>query len=212
MLVVSILTALGVLAALLQVLGYILYIGSIFASKTIPNPASWLMFAYGTALVVFLERASGATTALLLLPIACAGMSIFVASLCFARAFREEVDAVDGAIFLLDIVLTALYFGVAFYSGNAAEFAPLLLIAGAILTVATFVPLLRSTWRDSGREQSQPWLVWTCAYAVLTLATIIGDAMTHPALLLYPLVNFGLHGVMLMLSRRVRAMPKGVSA
>lgn len=46
---------LGIVAAALQAAGYLVYGSRVLRRDILPNPTSWLMFAYGTTLLFILE-------------------------------------------------------------------------------------------------------------------------------------------------------------
>src|SRR3989344_5308338 len=78
---------LGILAAGLQVVAYILYIRD---DEIDPNPTTWFMFAYGTGLLAIMEWDSDATPAELFLPTVCALFSIYVSLRCWIRARKAD--------------------------------------------------------------------------------------------------------------------------
>jgi hypothetical protein len=195
---VAFMAGLGGVAAILQVAGYLVYL-RYFVKHTIrPNAASWLMFAYGTALLAFFEYEHGASMALLLLPGACAAMSIIVALMCLRKGATERTDRFEATIFSIDLWLTVMYVGLTLGIGKGA-LPPLVvdgfLIAVNLTAVTCFIPLVRSTWREPDRELPAPWLVWTAAYSCLAVATWQADGGAHPTLLLYPVLNAFLHGL-----------------
>ncbi len=193
---------LGGCAALLQVAGYLLYIRNIFTKSILPNAASFLMFAYGTAFVFLLEWQGGATAAMLALPGACAFMGVVIAVLCLRKGATESLDGVEKLTFAIDVALTIGY-GIALAAfGQNPAFALLFLLGLNATTLTAFFPLLRSTYRFPKRERPGPWLVWTLAYACLTAATLAAGGSKAPALLVYPVVNLALHAALLVLSLR----------
>ncbi len=201
--------ALGVFAAALQVAGYLFYIRGFLRKAIRPNAASYVMFAYGTALVAFLAWESGATPRELILPVACAGMSLFVAGLCLRTNMTDPVDRFEGGIFVADLLLTIAYGALVLGNADRAQVSPAFLLLSNVTTLTCFIPILRSTWRSPGREQPLPWIIWTCAYLALTAATMVETGLANPVLLLYPVLNAGLHLGMSLLSLR-QAMWPGV--
>lgn len=196
---------LAILAAALQALGYILY-ARLFLKKVIrPNAASSFMFAYGTALLVLLEYGDGAAWEVLALPATCAFMSIFIALLCLRKGATEKVDKVEAVAFSADVWLTLLWFAIAFGYGEIALYSAGFLLAGNVTTLTAFFPVLRSTWKTPEREQPLPWLVWTSAYIILAVVTVLSDRFQNPALLVYPVLSAVLHGSVALMSLRGRA-------
>ncbi|HKR23781.1 MAG TPA: SET domain-containing protein-lysine N-methyltransferase, partial [Allosphingosinicella sp.] len=189
----------------MQALGYLLY-ARLFMKKVIrPNAASSFMFAYGTALLVLLEYSDGASWPLLALPATCAALSIGIALLCLRKGATEPVDQVEAVAFSADIWLTVLWAAIAFGYGVISPFSAGFLLAGNVTTLTAFFPVLRSTWRTPEREQPAPWLVWTAAYSVLAVVTLLADQGRHPALLVYPLLSVALHGSVAVMALRGRA-------
>ena len=196
---------LAIAAAALQALGYLLY-ARLFMKKVIrPNAASSFMFAYGTALLVLLEYGDGAAWPVLALPATCAALSVGIAVLCLRKGATEPVDRVEAVAFSADVWLTVLWAAIAFGYGAISPFSAGFLLAGNVTTLTAFFPVLRSTWRTPEREQPAPWLVWTAAYSVLAVVTLLADQGRHPALLVYPLLSVALHGSVAVMALRGRA-------
>lgn len=195
-------SALGVLAAVFQISGYLLYIRNFLKRSIRPNAASYLMFAYGTSLVAFLAWQNGAVLAELLLLFACAAMSVIVALLCLRRNATEPVDRFEAIIFSADLWLTIGYAVLVFTHVDKAVYAAIFLFLGNVTTLTSFMPILRSTWRDPRREQPMPWVIWSLAYMFLTAATLATTGLDQPVLLIYPVANVVLHVAMALFSLR----------
>jgi hypothetical protein len=209
----------GVAAGMLQLFGYVVYMRD---ADIEPNPVTWLMFAYGTMLLTALEWDSEATAAELILPLVCSAMAVFVAARCWRRArLRDPLrywprewwpeDWRDRAAFQIDLILTALYLGAALLTygdrigvemKNAAVV--IFLIAANLTTLSAFFPLIRNVVEHPERERTLPWAIWTSAYALLGLATVLSQGRLWNELMLYPLMNAGLHGMVAYLSRKSR--------
>ena len=199
---ISQMDALGLIAAVLQVAGYAIYIRNFQKEAIKPNAASFLMFAYGTSLLAFLEWKSGASLALLALPFACAALGVVVGLMCLRAGATEPIDRFEARAFWTDVWLTIFYmvFALGFDAGD--RFVIPFLIATNLSAIVCFVPILRSTWQSPERELPAPWALWTSAYVILSLATFNAHGLSHPELLLYPLLNAVLHVAMLVLTMR----------
>ncbi len=194
--------AFGLIAAMLQAIGWIVY-SRLFLKRIIrPNAASSFMFAYGTALMVLLEAGSGASWHVLALPVTCTVFSCLVAALCLRRGATEPVDGIEAIAFSADVWLTVLWAAIAFGYGDITPYAAGFVVAGNVTTLTAFFPVLRSTYLTPEREQPAPWCVWTLAYTALTITTILADRGQHPELLLYPALNAFLHGSVALLAFR----------
>ena len=116
---------LGPLAGVLYLLGSIVYYSKL--EKIDPNPVTWLMFSYGTLIIIVLEWDRDATWTELVLPIVSAGLDLLIMFEVWRRARRDE-RATRGAARLWpgkllpqdrwervslysDLVITALYVG-----------------------------------------------------------------------------------------------------
>jgi len=205
----SAIDAIAVLSGCFQAGGYLYYLMLARRGDIEPNPASWLMFAYGTGLIVVIEADIGAGWRELLLPAVCALSSIVVAAIAWRN--RKAVMALsmsDLWTFWADLALTVGYVSVwllerAGHIGAGQRSAASILILGCALatTLTSFMPILRSTIRNRSSEHVGPWLVWSAAYALLLVATAFHpDAYVSAALLLYPAMNLVLHGTMVYLS------------
>jgi uncharacterized membrane protein len=192
-------------ATLLQTLGYLLYVRGALRHRIDPNPTSWLMWAYGTALVVLIETDQGIHPLLRLLPIACASCSVLVAALCWRQgALAWPRDRSDRAALSIDLALTAAYvtLSLAALAGTVPETREhsakmLLLVCVSTSSITSYLPILRSTRRTPTAEEWLPWAVWTSAYAALLLATILVEG-TSPAALqfwIYPAICLVLSGM-----------------
>lgn len=209
----------GLMAALLQFVGYIVYVRD---SEIAPNPVTWLMFAYGTMLLTALEWDSEATAAELFLPLTCSVMAVYVAARCWWRAFRRRPrrfwprewwpeDWRDRAAFQIDLVLTGLYLAAAFLAYDSrigpearALAVAVFLVAANVTTVSAFFPLIRNVVVDPGTERTLPWAIWTVAYGLLGVATYATQGTMWTELMLYPVLNALLHGLVAVLSRKSR--------
>lgn len=203
---------LGILAAVLQAAGYLAYGFKVLKRDITPNAASWLMFAYGTTFLVILEWDRDANIALLILPAVCALLSICVALYCLRevrRAWWPEHPS-EKLSFLLDVLLTIAYLftwiqliqgGITEADKDVAEIFILMCWNVGIFTA--FYPLLRQVYKNPSTEHATPWIVWTCAYACLTLLTLI-EQRGIDELLLYPVVCTGVHGFIAVQTARWR--------
>lgn len=192
---------LGIFAALLQVAGYAFYSSKILTRDIRPNAISWLMFAYGTTLLLVVEWDRDASFALLALPAACALSSIVVAFYALRNADTWWPEhPLERFSFGLDVFLTIVYVStwvllvsdiIIEEQKNFAEM--LILIFFNIGIFTSFFPLLRQVYYHPASEHTAPWVVWTVAYLALSAATIV-EAGIFTVLLLYPAINVGVHG------------------
>lgn len=188
---------LGFLAGALQALGYVLYIRQVLRHEIEPNPATWLMFAYGTGLLGVLEFSRGAGPGLLILPATCAAFSVVVAAICWKRGtLRWPKEWQDQFAFGTDIALTLCYVGAWALAGSgildesergSANLA--FLICSNLTTITSFSPLLRGARH---KESPVPWMVWAYAYTILAVVTF-SEYGLWTELMIYPVLNAALH-------------------
>ena len=199
---------LALLSGLLQAIGYIIYVRGSLRREIEPNGATWMMFAYDTTLLVILHATLGANFTILLLPAVCATCSIGVAVLGWLRAgFRWPEQRADRAALVSCLLLTAGYVGLTVLLVHGlisrelhrnANIALVIFSNGS--TCMSFVPLLRSVWRDPASERPAAWLVWASAYALLLASTLMHHGWLEPELAIYPICNVLLHVAVAWLS------------
>ncbi len=220
----------GLLAGVFQILGYMVYIKlSQDGDEGVdPNPATWLMFSYGTTVLAFLEWRFIADEvaekggvfgpsefAILFLPIACALLSIRVATICWKRGkLRIPREAGEVIPFAIDICLTVAYVGVWFATTNDAlsehrleELTLLFLVLSNMSTCVSFAPIVQNTWKSPQDERALPWFIWTSAYAMHGIATYLDEKTLWTPLIMYPASCVVLHGLMALLALRKPHLP-----
>ena len=201
----------AIVAGILQFFGYVLYIRQALRHELEPNPSTWLMFAYGTALLTALELDMGASMPLLILPIVCAVLSVYVAYECWKRGTLGWPDEwEDRAAFVADLLLTVGYIGawVLLALGDItpavrAQATLWFLVFSNATTLTAFTPLLRDAYSNPDHEHAPSWLVWSMAYTALGLATALSVGVYSP-LMIYPVSNAMLHGLVAWLARPSR--------
>lgn len=200
----------GLAAGLLQAIGYVLYIRN---QDIDPNPVTWFMFAYGTAILTVLEWDTGASWALLALPAVCALLSIYVSFRCWKQARLRDPskwwpedwwpeDRTEQLSFVSDMLITIAYIAAwglaasALLSETYRTFAALsFLFLSNLSTFPAFYPLLRETWLDPTKEHWLPWAVWSLAYGALLIATLLETGTFWHSHVFYPASNLFLHAL-----------------
>jgi len=194
--------ALGILAAALQATGYLVYGFKVLRKEILPNPASWLMFAYGTSFLLILEWDRDASFALLALPAVCALLSVAIALYCLHKVRRAwwPEHGLEKFSFSLDVLLTIAYLFTWILLAQGAigvadkDWADTFILVCWNLGIFTaFFPLLRQVYHRPQSEHVMPWIIWTCAYATLSVVTIVEQQGINE-LLAYPVINTAVHG------------------
>lgn len=177
-------------AAMIQAVAYVVYLVGAFRRSIQPNPTSWLMWAYGTGLVVVLEADQSIDPLLRLLPTVCALSSVAVALLCLHRGARLwPRKELDRYVLLTDLMLTAVYVvvTVAAWRGSLPEAGAWgwksgLLVAAGASTALSYLPTVAAVLQDPRVEDWRPWGIWTLAYALLLAATVAAEGTSVQAL------------------------------
>ena len=215
----------GIIAGVLQLLGYTLYIRYQGKEEIEPNPYTWLMFAYGTVLLAFLEldniivNAHGdfVTFALLLLPFICSLGAVVVFYLVWSRnrklGYPQNIwwpkNTWDKGSLVIDILITICYVGIwglslwaLMTTGGREAWAWWLLFFSNVSTFPGFVPMLLEVWDEPETEDYRPWLIWGLAYSALGIATYAEVQTLWHALMFYPLPNAIMHSLVGILAVR----------
>ncbi len=207
----------GLIAGGLQLLGYIFYI---FDEDIDPNPVTWFMFAYGTALLTILEWDKDATFAELILPLVCSVLAIYVSAICWIKVRKGNPsqwwprdwwpeEKWERWSFTSDIIITIAYIFAwalavsAFISTNHKELAVFMfLFLSNLSTFPSFYPILKTTFQNPEREAALPWFIWSLAYLTLGLVTYSTQGDFWHILMFYPISNAFLHALVGVLAAR----------
>ncbi len=184
---------LGLLAGLLQIVGYCLYYLKLFQKGIRPNIASWALWASGGFNGFFSYHSMTDDWAKSILPMLCNFSCVLIFLYALKGKNYQPLNAKQRWI--------AVCYGVAalvaVYSptdGNLIQ---------QIGTVLSFIPVLEGVQNDPSVEKPKPWFVWSSAYLVLLLVCIIRFKKWQE--LVYPINCFIWHfTVGLLASRRVR--------
>ena len=206
---VTTLEILGLLAGALYLLGSIVYFSKL--EKIDPNPVTWLMFSYGTLIIIVLEWDRDATWPELVLPIVDATLDLLIMFEVWRRARRDEraregvarlwpgklrpQNRLERVSLYSDLTITALYVGawtlslVSLLPEESRQLAVAFFLAFSNLTVVTeFSPIVASTWRRPDREHWMPWILWTVGSGTLGYVTYMNHGWADP-LMLYPMLS-----------------------
>lgn len=203
------LLAVGILAAVFQLVGYIVYYRKTIKGEIDPEPVTWLMFGYGTMLLFFLELDKDASFAELLLPFTCAVCGVMIALRIWRSAYLKSgatkpmyrywpdewslryIDTWDTYSLISDYVITVGYvlaWAVVVFTPEHTWLTPegretaawWFLIGSNLSTFPGFVPILKKTWQKPGNEHWLPWTIWTAAYTLLFVVTFLNPSVTYP--------------------------------
>ena len=191
---------LAVVSGVVQLLGYISYLQKTYRQEIEPDSTSWLMFAFETLVLLWLEKDFDAGE-LLFQPLVCTILGIWVAE----RIWREgnlkiwPKERLDQIVLVVNVILIVVYA----FSKNASEVGrisqenlnALLVISLTVSNlsgVVSFIPIIRHTKQNPRKEHPTPWLIWGVSYLLLGIATYLKQGW-FSYLMLYPAFNAVLH-------------------
>ncbi len=184
---------LGIGAGLLQLVGFAFYNKQIFHGTSVPNAATWTVWAFIGLLSGFSYAAMTGDVAKYFLPLASALASVvtFVYSL-FAGKFRC-LDRWEWLVLALGVLG-----GLVWWWSRSATYANLIVVGAEIIA---FFPLMRGVWKNPALERPLPWLIWTSAYSVNALVVLLRWT-GHYQDLVFPVSMIFLHLAVALLSLR----------
>lgn len=202
----SLAQALGLASGIVQALAYFVYLRQVVAEDCRPNGMTWLMWSYGTALLLYIEMDLGAPFAALFLPAVCLICSITVAGYAFARSAYIPAERQDWAVLSLDLGISAAYVSLVLPhdpadagldteidAGIAAgmETGLVFVLLTGLTSFTSSWPIMRTTYLEPHHERPLAWFIWAAAYALLALA-IMAEDMDWPYLV-YPMISLVVH-------------------
>ena len=183
----------GIVAGLLQFLGYVLYIRGVRKLGTTPNASSWAIWAFGGLLNLFSYNQLVGDLVKEILPFVCSLCCIGSFLFFWKRGSMRWPDKSDWAILAVDCLITVYWF----VTGSSE--ANLLYQVG---TVISFIPICRGMLKKTDREEPLPWVVWALAYATLCLTVIMRWQKWED--LVYPGVCLVLHFITAVLAHKTK--------
>ncbi len=200
--------------AVLEAVGYLLYIRSSLRKDTNPNPTSWLMFAYTAMFTAIVEHDRHASDLLIIQPIAAAVFNFRIALIVFERRKKGRFwwwpeHWLDRTMFVSNAVLTVVY-GMAWLlqqlqliSENERQLVALAFLIGLNGSIAvSFIPLIRNLYENPGEEYPLPWIIWIASLSLLTMLTVQNLDGKNGETMIYPLIMLVSHLIVLALSLR----------
>lgn len=181
---------LGITAALLHGIAYLLYNVQTKLGQSNPNAASWSIWAFLSTLnaLTFAASSGDFVAALQFYTGSVACILTFFYVLVIGRfAWPKPKDwAMFGIGFLASIVW--------WWSRSASAGNFIVLIAFVI----SFLPTLEGVWKDPANEKPLAWILWSVALLVTSVNVVI---LGKTGSLLTPFVLLLLHGAVAFLSR-----------
>ena len=155
----------GVLAGLAHVLGYWIYNKGVFSDPTLkPNATSWGLWAFGSLLTCSSYAQLAHDWVKEILPFVCVTACILTFLAFLAKGKLGRPDKYEAIILILDLIILGFWI-----LTDSARYTNLFL---QVSTIVSFVPIIRSVWKDPKTENPLPWFVWSTAYALMSLTVI----------------------------------------
>ena len=180
---------LSILAAVFHGVAYAIYLHQVFGGGSIPNPASWTIWAFLSILnaITFWKgsRDGLATAQFFTGSVACFVVWVFALG---AGKFAP-LDTMAWAVLVLSLLACAVW-----YFTRSAIYANL--VVGGILLISS-VPTIAGVWHNSNVEQSLPWWLWTTAFVITSVNVYRRTDRTKSRwwfLMVVPIFGIAIHG------------------
>lgn len=176
---------LGIMAALLHGVAYVLYNIQAKKGKSKPNIATWVIWAFLAILnAFFFHKMSGDfVTALQFFMGSVACTVTFFYVLITGKFSWPKSD--EWAVLALGLVASLVWW--IFKSATGAN------MVVVIAFLISFFPTFKGVWQDPFKEAPLPWLIWTVAF-LITTSNVILRWNEQPLALVIPIVLFMTHG------------------
>ncbi len=152
---------LSILAAVLHGIAYVIYLHQIYDGGSIPNPASWTIWAFLStlnALTFWKGSRDGLATAQFFTGSAAC---FIVWAFALGAGKFASLDVMAWTVLVLCFAACGIW-----YATKSAVYANL--VVGGIFLMSS-IPTIVGVWRNSNVEQPLPWYLWTIAYAVTSV-------------------------------------------
>jgi hypothetical protein len=180
---------LSVLAAVIHVTAYAIYLRQIFGGGSIPNPASWTIWA-GLSILNALTFWKGSRDALATAQFFTGSVACFIVwAFALGAGKFAPLDAMAWTVLVLCIAACAVW-----YLTNAVYAS----IAVGVILLVSSVPTIAGVWRNGSIEQPLPWYMWTAAFAITAVNVFWRTDRTKPRwwfLMVVPITGIVIHGV-----------------
>lgn len=182
--------ALSILAALLHGIGYLIYLCQVYGGGSVPNPASWTVWALLSILnaLTFWKASKDplATAQFFTGSVLC--VAVWVYALASGRF--SPLDTMGWAV-LASCIITSIIW----WATRSAIYASLM-VAGILFWSS--VPTIQGVWQNSSLEQALPWYLWTAAYLVTSINVARRRDQNNSRwwlLMAVPIVGIIIHGM-----------------
>lgn len=181
----------GLIAGLVQVVGYIDYISLVRRGEIeSPNTGSWVIWSYGNAMVCWTYIIGGELRLEESLPFVCS-IACFLTGFYFLIIGKfKKPKTYEVIILLVDIAITIYWI--------VCDDTVATQILLQISVIASFAPIIKETYADPSSEIRRPWVIWSIAYTLLLFAEWPSSELWK---LIYPINYIIWHGIMAILAK-----------
>lgn len=153
----------GLVAGVIQAIGYIWY--NVLAYKKIitPNAGSWFIWSYGNAIICWQYILSGQhLTFKESLPVVCSILCVLTAVFLVLLKRFAKISLQEIVILIADIAITMYWL---LMKENVIT--QILLQTSVFIS---FISIFKETRANPKLEQKGPWIIWSIAYCLLFIA------------------------------------------
>ncbi len=180
---------LSILAAVIHGTAYAIYLHQVYGGGSIPNPASWTIWAFLSTLNA-LTFWKGSKDGLATAQFFTGSVACFVVWAYALGAGRfAPLDAMAWTVLVLSLAACLVW-----YVTRSAIYANL--VMGGILLVSS-IPTIAGVWHNSNVERSLPWYLWTSAFVITSINVFRRTDRTKPQwwfLMVVPIIGIIIHG------------------
>lgn len=180
---------LSISAAVLHATAYAVYFVQVCGGTSVPNPASWTIWAFLSALnaITFWKGSKDALATSQFFVGMVANFSVWAYAL-WAGKFAP-LDAISWTILVLCLIACLVW-----YTTRNAVYANV--VVGGILLLSS-IPTIIGVWQNSALERALPWYLWASAFAITSVNVPRRTDRTKPRwwlLMVVPIVGIIIHG------------------
>lgn len=186
----TLILCLGILAGILQVIGYLAYYVPLYKGESKPNIAVWTLWSFGTLVGFISFKGMSEGWVKSILPMLCnlSCISILLVALYYGR--YKPIDGYEKKVGVIYIVAALVAMFTPAY-GNLVQ---------QLGTFVSFLPQIRSVRNGKAVERPTPWFIWTAAYTTLLVVCLLDFERWEQ--LVYPINCLILHGTVGLIARR----------
>lgn len=175
---------LGVIAGLMHVAAFVLYNKQMLRGTSVPNTATWTLWAFLTVLNVSSYAVMSEDLVKSILPAASSLACVATFLFSWYKGKLKRIDIWEGRALALGLVS-----GIIWWWFKSATYANLIL---QLSVAISFVPTYRGVWKNPAIERALPWYIWSAAY-VLSIVVIAMRWREQYVDLVYPINCLILH-------------------